>query len=223
MEAGRGGSPQAAAALETLCRSYWYPLYVYVRRKGQTPHDAQDLTQSFFAHLLERNFFGDLRREKGRFRTFLIASLNNFLRDARDHGQAKKRGGGQTILSLDADPERRYLLEPVTERTAEADFDRRWALTVLERAMARLREEFAGQGKAGQFERLRVFLCGEAASGDYESVAAAFGVTSAAVAVLVHRIRKRYYLFLRAEIAKTVASPLDVDGELNYLIDLLSS
>jgi RNA polymerase sigma-70 factor (ECF subfamily) len=215
-----GTSTQAAGSLAQLCRTYWYPLYAYIRRKGSSAHDAQDLTQGFFAHLLERSFLNNVDPKKGKFRSFLLASLNHFLSDEWDRARAAKRGGGRTFVSLD-DPnaEERYLSEPDPGMTAERIFEQRWALTLLAQALARLREEFAAAGKTREFEQLKVFLSSPSSDGAYDAVAAKLAIPPASVAVKVHRLRRRYGELIRAEIAHTVASPADIEEELAHLFD----
>src|ERR1035437_8464667 len=162
LSARQKDSPETAAALETLCRTYWYPLYAYVRRQGHSPHDAQDLTQEFFARLLQKDYLKAAAREKGRFRTFLIVALKRFLANEWDRVRAQKRGGGQPLLSLDAEvAEGRYRIEPVEGATADKVYERRWALTLLDHTITRLREEFTGGGKAAEFERLKACLTAE--------------------------------------------------------------
>src|SRR5688572_4714851 len=154
-----GVSPQAAQALEKLCRTYWYPLYAYVRRKGHSREDAQDLTQGFFAHVLQRDFLENVGPQKGRFRSFMLAALNHFISDQWDKARAEKRGGGQTFISLDDhNAEELYLAEPDSNLTAERMFEQRWALTLLAQALTRLREEFAAAGKTREFDHLKFFL-----------------------------------------------------------------
>jgi RNA polymerase sigma-70 factor (ECF subfamily) len=223
LSAGDPESPQAADALERLCRTYWYPLYAYVRRDGSSPEDAQDLTQAFFARFLEKDYLADVRREKGRFRSFLLASMRHFLADERDRSRAIKRGGGRTLLSLDAqDAEGRYVLEPRDELTAEKVFERRWALTVLEAARARLREDYATAGKTKRFETLETFLPGEQAAGTYAQAAGRLGVAVGTVKWEVHQLKQRYRELLRAEIAHTVPSADEIDEEVRHLIAVLS-
>ena len=171
LAAGAGSSPQAAAALEELCRAYWYPLYAYVRRRGYAAPDAQDLTQAFFARLLERRTFAGIEREGGRFRSFLLTALSRFLRDEWEKLHAEKRGGGRVVLSLDEqDADERYRLEPADDLSADKLFARRWALTVLEAALEKLRAECASDGKARQFELLAPFLTDDVPDGAYEGL-----------------------------------------------------
>jgi RNA polymerase sigma factor (sigma-70 family) len=212
-------SPQAAAALEQLCRTYWYPLYYYVRRRGYGHEDAQDLTQGFLLQLLERESFARTDASKGRFRSFLLASLNYFLSDQRDRAAAQKRGGGRpTISFMDArDADERYRLEPVDDRSPDKLFERRWALTLLDRVLARLEQEFREGGKMELFQRLRTFLVAGTGEGSYAEVGAELGMSGEAVKKAVHRMRHRYYELFREEIAHTVADQAEVEEEMRYL------
>jgi len=219
-----GASPQAQEALSSLCAAYWYPLYVFIRRQGYAAEQAQDLTQEFFARLLERDFLGSVDPAKGRFRAFLLAACKHFLANERDRERAQKRGGGMTILPLDWDrAEGRYSLEPAHVQTPEKLFERRWALTLLDSVLARLREEFAGKGKAEVFESLRVFLLGEGRSVPYTQIADELGMSLSAVKVAVHRLRQRYRELLRDEIAKTVVDVEQIDDEIRALFAAFSS
>ena len=215
-------SPQAAAASERLCRTYWYPLYAYVRRKGYDAHDSQDLTQEFFARLLARNYLTVADRNRGKFRSFLLGSLEHFLAREWTKAHAQKRGGGQSLFALDdLDAENRYQLEPGHELTAGRIFDRRWATTLLEQAMARLREAYTEGNKGTLFARLAVFLTGNTPESSYAEIAASLNMSEGALKVAVHRLRQRYGELVRAEIAQTVAAPEEVDGELQYLFAVL--
>ena len=214
-------SPEAAIALERLCRTYWYPLYAYVRRQGYGPADAQDLTQEFFARLLVRNSLAGVAPHRGKFRSFLLVTLRHFLSDQRDWASAAKRGGGRQVLSLDAEEaEGRYCLEPVDGLDAEKIYERRWAMTLLGQAWTRLREESAAHGKLQQFECLAEFVAGEA---EMTCVAAApeLGLSESAMRSAVHRLRERYRALIREEIAFTVSAPGEVDEELGYLITVM--
>jgi RNA polymerase sigma factor (sigma-70 family) len=223
LSARRKDSPQSAAALETLCRTYWYPLYAYVRRQGHSPPDAQDLTQEFFARLLQKDYLKAAAREKGRFRTFLIVALKRFLANEWDRLRAQKRGGGQPLLSLDADlAEQRYRIEPAATATAERIFERRWALTLLDHTLQRLRDEFAAAGKADEFDRLKSCLTAERGEISYAEIAAALSLSEGAVRVAVHRLRKRFREVFREEIAHTVSSPEEIEGEVRYLMSVLA-
>jgi RNA polymerase sigma-70 factor (ECF subfamily) len=224
LAASHSDSTHQAAALEQLCRTYWYPLYLYIRRRGNGPEDAQDLTQEFFARLLAKQWLDGIEKNGSRFRSFLLSALNGFLANQYDRANAAKRVGDRQALSLDAEQaERRYLLEPVTNETPEKVFDRRWALTVLDRALTRLKDETAAAGKARQFEMLNPFLSREPETGEYAALAAEMNVSTGAVGVSVHRLRQRYRETVRAEIADTVANPAHVDGEMRELFAALRS
>ena len=223
LTAGQGASPQAVEALEKLCRTYWYPLYAYVRRQDYNAHDAQDLTQAFFERFLEANFLESVDRQKGKFRSFLLAALKHFLANENDRAKAEKRGGGLTFLSLDDETaEQRYLLEPISNQSPEKIFEQRWAVTLLERALVRLREESAAVHDARQFDLLKTFLSAESGEGEYAAVAAQLGTTVGNVAVTVHRLRQRYREMVRSEIAQTVLSPADLEEEMHYLFTVLT-
>ncbi|HUF47746.1 MAG TPA: hypothetical protein VMM93_08010 [Vicinamibacterales bacterium] len=220
-----GGDDPAAAqrALTTLCETYWYPLYVYVRRWGAPVDDARDLTQGFFASLLERRDFEDLSADRGRFRAFLLASLKHFLANQAAHARAAKRGGGLQPLPLEFnDAERRYRHEPAEPATPETIYERRWALTVIDRVLAGMRSDWLQQGRADEFEALKGSLLGEAPPGGYAAVARDLGTTEGAVKVAVHRLRRTFQRALRTHIAETVADPADVADEIRYLIRALA-
>jgi RNA polymerase sigma-70 factor (ECF subfamily) len=220
MEAKQGDALAGAAALEELCRTYWYPIYAFLRREGRTPHDAQDLTQAFFTRLLQGLFLENVGPRKGKFRSFLLAALKNFLCDEWDKGRAEKRGGGQTFISLDDHhAEELYLLEPDPGAPPERIFEQRWALTLLAQALARLREELVASGKTREFDHLKVFLSNPTNDGAYDAVAVKLELAVDTIAVKVHRLRQRYGELIRAEIAQTVASPADVEDELRHLFD----
>ncbi len=222
LAAGQHESPQAAEALEKLCRTYWYPLYAYVRRSGHSPEDAQDLTQEFFARLLARDSFAHVGPQKGKFRSFLLTALRHFLSDQWRQARAVKRGGGAEVLSLDAlEAEERYRLEPVERMDAEKIYERRWALTLLEQALQRLREESAAAGKTKLFEALESLVAGESDISCGE-VAVKLGLTDSAVKSSLHRLRERYRALVREEIAHTVAEPAEVEAEVRYLITVVS-
>ncbi len=224
LTAGHDSSPGARAALEQLCRAYWYPLYCYVRRQVACAADAEDLTQSFFAHLLERNALAKVSREKGRFRSFLLAALRYFLADEWDKVSARKRGGGCVVISLsDSGAEERYQREEGPGLTADQLYERRWAMAVLERASVRLREEFAAMGKATLWEALRDLQEHAAEAGPYGEVAARLGMPVNTLKSHVHRYRQRFRELLCEEVAQTVASPADVADELRRLIAVVSS
>jgi DNA-directed RNA polymerase specialized sigma24 family protein len=215
-------SGDSTAALERLCRTYWYPLYAFVRREGHNEHDAQDLTQGFFELFLAKHYLKDVDRDKGRFRSFLLASLKHYLANEWKKANRQKRGGRIETTSFDAsDAEERYRLEPAEESSAELVYDRRWARSVLASVMAKLREEFAQAGKRDRFEPLSRFLFQEPQLGEYARLAAQWKVTESGVRSSVQRIRERYAALFRAEIANTVSDPRDVDGEIAYLINAL--
>jgi len=221
--AGRSDSTHARDALEKLCRNYWLPIYAFVRRQGHNPHDAQDLTQEFFTRLLERNYLAGVDREKGRFRSFLLASLKHFLANEWDKAKAQKRGGGHVLISIDAAAaENSVGLEPADVLTAEKIFERRWALSLLEQVLRRLREEYARDGKEQQFEQLKSTLTEASRSVSYAEIARRLATSEGAVKVAVHRLRQRYRELLRAEIADTVADPREIDDEIRNLFAALA-
>ncbi|MBI2949361.1 MAG: sigma-70 family RNA polymerase sigma factor [Verrucomicrobia bacterium] len=223
LAAGHGSSSRAAEALERLCSTYWYPLYAHVRRRGCNEHDSRDLTQAFFAHLFQNDALHRVSREKGKFRSFLLASLNYFLADARDRELAQKRGGGREVVSFDeAEAEERYRHEPVDRLSPDRIFERRWALTMLDQVLKRLELEFIAAGKARLFHRLRVFLVEGAATDTYANAAGDLGLSEEAIKKAVQRLRRRYYELFRAEVANTVAAATEVDEELRYLCALMT-
>lgn len=214
----------ASAALEELCRTYWYPLYAYVRRRGYDTHDAQDSTQEFFARLLEKNSLSAVHPRKGKFRSFLLASMNHFLAKEWRREQTQKRGGGQPAFSLDVSAaEDRYKFEPVDALDPEKIFERRWAMTLLEQTLARLRVECSESGKADLFDELKGRLAGEKRQDRYAEIAARLNLTEAAVKKAAERLRDRYAELLRMEIAQTVSEPGDVDEELRDLFRALQA
>ena len=222
LAAGDAPSPQSADALEKLCRAYWFPLYAYVRRCGHSPEDAQDLTQGFFTRFLEKNYLAQVDRDKGRFRSFLLAALRHFLFDERDRARAHKRGGGQIMFSLDAENAENFIQkEPADIFTPEKYYDRRWALTALERAQASLKAEFAADGKSDLYEALKCFLSGEKPASTHAQVAARLGKSADAIRCAVQRLRQRYGELIRAEVAHTVASPGQIDEEIRYLLKVI--
>jgi RNA polymerase sigma-70 factor (ECF subfamily) len=224
LAARQAPSPEAEAALEALCRNYWYPLYAYVRRQGNPPHDAQDLTQAFFARLFEKDYLASVAPEKGKFRSFLLAALNHFLSNERARTQAARRGGGRPVISLDAtDEESRYALEPVAPGSPESAFDRNWAVTLLERAFGTVREEFEKSGKGILFDKLKPFLAEGVSTGDYSTAAKELNLSANAVAVSVHRLRQKYREAVRAEVAQTVANPDQMDEEMQHLFAALTT
>ena len=216
-------SDESHRALEHLCRVYWYPLYAFVRRKGHSSHDAQDLTQAFFEKLLEKDYLADADRERGRFRTFLLASLNHFLTNEWRRARAEKRGGGATVISLDEDAaEERYQEEPADHLTAERLFERRWALTLLENVLGRLRREMEEEGKGEVFEQLKEYLSTGKLELPYAMIGERLGLSEGNTRVIAHRLRNRYRELMREGIAQTVQDPGDVDDEIRHLITVLS-
>jgi len=209
-------------ALAKLCQVYWYPLYAFVRRHGHGPHDAQDLTQEFFMRLLEKDYLGDVDRSKGKFRSFLLASLKHFLSKERARSKTLKRGGGHVLVPLDAlSAEDCYQREPEDNATPERLFERRWALTLLDRVLTRLSKEYETKGKRAVFDELQGCLTGSSDLLPYAQLAARLGTTEGAAKVAVHRLRRRYRGVLRDEIAQTVADPAEIDGEIRRLFSAL--
>jgi len=220
--AGNHRGPDSGAALATLCETYWYPVYAYIRRRGYPAADAQDLTQGFFAALLEKDFVRLADRERGRFRTFLLTAVSRFLSKQMDRATAKKRGGGVKTFSIDVDAgEGRYALEPSEQWTPERLYERRWALTLLERVLARLGDRYAAQGKEVLFENLKEFLTDAGQTSGHAERAAKLGLAEGALKVAVHRLRRRYRDLLKQEIADTVADTADVEDELDVLLSAL--
>ncbi len=202
---------------------YWYPLYAYTRRRGFDAHEAQDMVQGFFARFLSKNYLEGVSAERGKFRSFLLVALNHFLANEHDRAQAQKRGGGQTLISLDEETaEGRYSHEPSSSLTPEVIYERRWALAVMDEALQRLQKEFASTGREAQFERLKGFLEGDVARGAYDLAAADLGVGARAVAMAVHRLRQRYRELVREEVAQTVGKPDEVEEEMRHLITVLA-
>ena len=223
LTAGAFGSADSRQALERLCRTYWYPLYTYLRRRGCDTHQAEDYTQAFFAVLLQRRGFQQASPQRGKFRSFLLSSLNHFLADERDRAEAQKRGGGREIVSLDVeDAETRYRLEPAHDLTPEKLFEKSWSLTILGNAMARLKAEFTEAGKQQTFECLKPHLPAGRGPASYKDVAAELAMTEGAVKVAVHRLRQRYRRLVRDEIAQTVSTPEQVDEEIRDLFASLA-
>ncbi|MCI0626377.1 MAG: sigma-70 family RNA polymerase sigma factor [Acidobacteria bacterium] len=222
LQAGERDSPQSAEALEQLCRIYWYPLYAYVRRRGSKPEDAEDLIQGFFARVLEHRYFALADPDRGRFRTFLLCSLKNFLANEHERAASLKRGGGVLPLSLSGlDLEGRYVVEPRDPETPESLFERRWALTVVEQALARLRQEYAGSGRADLYDRLKPYVWGEKNAASYAEIGSAVGLSEEAVKKAVQRLRRRFAEALRLEITQTVSTPAELEEELRHLLHLL--
>jgi RNA polymerase sigma factor (sigma-70 family) len=222
LTAGRSDTTRAQDALAKLCQTYWHPLYAYIRRRGQSPEDAEDLTQGFFAHLLAHNAVATVSRDKGRFRSFLLASLNHFLSDEWDKARAQKRSAGK-IVSLDTKCAETWLSQqPSATLTPEKAFELRWAITLLEQVYQRLEAEHRQQGKGELFEALRTTLAGPGNSAPYAELAARLALNEGAVKVAVHRLRQRYRTLLRETIAETVASEAEVEEELRYLMRVLA-
>jgi RNA polymerase sigma-70 factor (ECF subfamily) len=220
--AGQGSDAAARQALATLCTDYWYPLYAYVRRHGYQPAEAQDLTQGFFLHLLEKDAIQAVVPERGRFRSFLLSSLHHYIANQWRHDQAQKRGGGCRVLSLDLDEgERRYHLEPADAMTPEKIFERRWAMTLLNKAVETLRQRYARSAKLHIFDTLKAYLGGHESTIPYRDLAAQLGTTEGAVKVAVHRLRRRCRDCLRQMIAQTVADEREIDEELRYLFQAI--
>lgn len=222
LAAGERSLPSAQDALARLCQEYWYPLYAHVRRRGHGAHEAQDLTQAFFARLLEKNSIQAADKERGRFRSFLLASLNNFLNNEWHRNQTARRGGGSSIISWDAQTaEERYVREPSHELTAEKIYERRWAFTLLEHVMEELRAEYSVAGKEQLFEQLQVSLSGSKGTESYAELAQKLNMSEGAVKVAVHRLRQRYGRLLRGRIAHTVGNEAEVEDELRRLFAAL--
>ena len=223
LAAGEEGSDQATVALSRLCQTYWFPVYAFIRKRGHSPEQAQDFTQEFFAVFLEKNYVAKAARDRGRFRVFLMSSVQNFLHNQYDRAQAQKRGGGQKLISLDcADAEERYRIEPMEESDPATIFEQQWAATLLETVLNRLRDEFGAQGRVDVFEDLQAHLWGDAESIPYSGLAKKSGLRESNVKVIAHRMRQRYLELLREEIAQTVAMPGEVDDEIQHLMRIVS-
>jgi RNA polymerase sigma-70 factor (ECF subfamily) len=224
LTAGDSQSPQAETALDDLCRSSWYPLYAYVRRRGHDAEAAKELTQEFFALLLGKRLLAGVDPTKGKFRSWLLGVMNHFLAHEWAKVRAQKRGGGQRAFSLDdAVADERYRLEPVDESTPEKIFDRRWAFTVLDQAAARLRGEHEAAGKGDLYLRLKGFVSAESPPSSYEEASRHLGLSQSAVKSAIHRLRQRYQELIRDEIAQTVASATEVDEEIRFLLAVIRS
>ena len=224
IRAADGADEASPQALEHLCRAYWPAVYVFIARRGYSPADAQDLVQGFFARLLEKEWLKTADATKGRFRTFLITAVTRFLANERERNNALKRGGGNWVMSLDArELEPGWVPEPSDPRTPEELFERRWAETLLNRVMERLRAEFDSGGRAGRFTELKSFLTDERGERSYSKVAERLGLSESAVKSGIHRLRQRYRELVRAEIAETVDSPEEIDAEIRHLVAVLSS
>ncbi len=222
LAAGQTGVGGSREALSRLCESYWYPLYVYVRRWGYDADQAQDLTQEFFTRLLEKHYLRAADPSRGRFRSFLLASLKHFLANERDRAGAIKRGGRATVVPLEIEnAEGRYSLEPPDDETPETIYERRWALTLLQRTLARLSREFQAAGKQALFARLEGYLTGEQETLPYAALASELGMSEGAVKVMIHRLRRRFGALLREEVSDTVSTPGEVDDEIRELFRAL--
>lgn len=223
LTAGQGTTEEAEAALERLCRAYWWPLYAFVRRRGYEAHDAQDLTQEFFARLLAKDFLQGVDRSKGKFRSFLLAALEHFLAKEWRRANAQKRGGKFTFVSLnDGSAETQFLQVPSADLPPEKLFEQQWALTLLTQVTTRLRQEQVAAGKGELFEKLKIFLTGEKRAVAYADLALKLNTTEAALKMAVSRMRQRYRELLRAEIANTVSDPAEIEEELRAVVAALS-
>jgi RNA polymerase sigma factor (sigma-70 family) len=222
LAAGSDDSSAARAALATLCETYWYPLYAYVRRRGTSADDARDLTQGFLTSLLERRDFEHVRQERGRFRAFLLASLQHFLANDAARRRTQKRGGSITFLPLALDEaEGRYRIEPEESSTPESLYERRWALMVIDRVLSELRREWEADGRETEFAELKSCLLGLNPPGGYAAIAVRLGISEGAVKTAVYRLRRRFQAELRKDIAETVSDPADVEDEIRYLVRAL--
>jgi RNA polymerase sigma factor (sigma-70 family) len=220
----QGESPAAQEALEKLCRTYWRPIFAFLRRQGFRPEEAEDITQGFFAQLLERRKFSAIRKEKGRLRSFLLGALKYFLADEQRRAMAIKRGKGQRFISLEElRADERIDMEPSDPMTAEMIYERRWALTVLEQVLSRLKDEYVGEGNAALFDSLKELLPDEPGSPSQAEIATQLGMTENAVRQAFYRFRQRYQALLREEIANTVATPADIEDELRHLIAVIEA
>jgi RNA polymerase sigma-70 factor (ECF subfamily) len=220
--ASSGDPARARAALATLCQAYWYPIYAFIRGRGEAAADAEDLTQAYFTRFLEKDCLKDVRPEHGRFRSFLLVSVRNFVLNEHERERARKRGGGRPHLSLDAAAgEARYAVEPRDATTPETLFERSWARTVLDRVFGRLREEARGGAEGGRYDRLEPFLTGDATADTCASLAREWGLGPSTVRVAVHRLRRRFGEILREEIGQTVARPADVEDEVRHLLRIV--
>jgi RNA polymerase sigma-70 factor (ECF subfamily) len=223
LAAGDETSALAEQALTRLCRTYWFPIYAFIRKRGHSPEQAQDLTQGFFAGFLEKGYVAKAAPDRGRFRCFLMTSVENFLRNENDRARAQKRGGGRDLISLDEqDAEQRYLCVPATETDPAKTFEQRWAATLLNTVLARLQEEYEATGRRELFEALQAHLWGDSDSVPYPQLAEQFGLSLANVKMTAHRLRLRYRELLREEIAHTVALPSQIDDEIRHLMKVVS-
>ena len=224
LAAGQRHTPQADSALEELCRTYWFPLYAYVRRRGHAKADAEDLVQAFFAKLLEKNFLANLDNERGKFRAFLLAALKHFLANEWDKARAQKRGGGTAHLSLDwQTADTKFQITATSEPSPDKAFDREWALALLARVIERLQQECVAEGKGKLFEQLKTFLMAGGGDSAQAAVAQSLGMEEGAVRVAIHRLRKRYRALLRDEIANTLSDEAMVEDEMRALFGAFSA
>ncbi len=223
MAAGRSSAPRQKQALETLCQSYWFPLYAYLRRRGCESHEAEDLTQAFFARMLDKKDLQTADPKCGKFRSFLLVRLKGFLSDERDRARAKKRGGGRKVLSLSTEnAEGQYSLEPATQLSPEMLFEKAWALTLLERTMDRLEAEMTKKDRKKLFDHLKVYLTTDKDAIPYQDMATELNMTEGSVRVAVHRLRRQYRRLLRDEIAQTVGDEDQIDEEMGSLFAALA-
>ena len=222
LAAGHDSVPGAQAALEKLCRTYWFPLYAFARRQGNSPEDAQDLTQDFFSRLLEKNYLATVHPDRGKFRTFLLKSLKNFLVNEWKRAGRLKRGGGVEFLSIDTnEAEELYAAEVPDKFNPDAEYETQWAVTLIEQVLTTLRQEFDAADKGRLFEELKGFIWGDKTIASYAAIAGQLNLTEGTVKVAVHRLRRRFRELLRAEVANTVARPEEIDVELRHLISVL--
>lgn len=223
LAAGDSSSQRHEQALSTLCQTYWFPLYAYLRRQGHKAHQAEDYTQAFFAQILEKNYLCDIKRKPAKFRSFLLMALKRFIADQQCRARAVKRGGGHKMLSLNFEgAESQYALEPASELSPEKVFDKSWVLTLLEQTMTRLETELAGMNKQKLFEILKVYLAGKEVSIPYRDLAVQLDMTEGAVKAAVYRLRRRYREILRDEIAQTVTTGDQIDDEIRGLFATLA-
>lgn len=216
-------APEAASALERLCRTYWYPIYAHVRRRGYNPEDARDLTQEFFAQLLRAHIIDAADPNRGRFRSFLLGVLKHFLADARDHARAQKRGGGEPAISWELDvAEARLAGEPASDSSPDQLYDRRWAMTVLTDAANRLRNEYAATGRLALYDALKCYVADERDASSYGETAAALHTTESSVKSAIFRLRQRHHALIREEVAQTIEDPVEMEDELRHLAAIFS-
>lgn len=224
LSASQNETTRGRESLGTLCETYWYPLYAFVRRQGYSPHDAQDLTQGFFEKLLESESLAGVSPEKGKFRTFLLVALKRFLANEWHRANSQKRGGGSFRVPLHGHTaETRYIAEPIEQLTAERLYERRWALALLERVLERLEREFSESEHTEHFVKLKPYLMPDKGSIPYAAAGAELGMSESAVKVAVHRLRRRFRELFREEVANTVAEPQDLDEEIRHLLSAFSS